>query len=112
MEYLRTSVKENTTPDDADFINVAALDWTQDLTDFGKFDVILGADIVYIEDVFDDLLRTLIHLSRTDTVIYLSCRIRYDRDINFLTKMESDFEIQEILYDSKTDVKVFKAHKR
>ena len=105
-------MNENIGLQDAVSVRVATLDWTQDLEEFGKFDVILGADIVYIEEVFDDLLRTLLHLSRKDTVVYLSCRIRYDRDTNFLSKMENAFFLEEIFYDSKTDVKLFKAHKR
>ena len=67
---------------------------------------------MYIEEIFDDLLRTLVHLSDKATVTLLSCRIRYDRDTNFLSKMEDDFVIEEIVYDLKTDVKVYKAKKR
>lgn len=112
LDFLRMSVDENCTPEDKRLLGVAALDWTKDLSGFEKFDVVLGADIVYIEEVFDDLLKTLVHLSHTDSDIFISCRIRYDRDTNFLSKMESKFEVREILYDSKTDVKLFKAHKR
>ena len=112
LSFLETSVEENTIPGDRDLITVAALDWTKDLNGFGRFDVILGADIVYIEDSFDDLLNSLLHLSGEETIILLSCRIRYDRDTNFLDKMKNGFTIDEILYDVKTDVKIFKAKKR
>ena len=112
INFLEQTIYENIGLQSGVPVHITALDWTQDLSKFEQFDIILGADIVYIEDSFDDLLRTFVHLSRKDTVIYLSCRIRYERDTNFLTQMETKFYIEEILYDSKTDVKLYKAHKR
>ena len=112
INFLEQTIDENIGLQSGVPVHITALDWTQDLSEFEQFDIILGADIVYIEDSFDDLLRTFVHLSRKDTVIYLSCRIRYERDNNFLTQMETKFYIEEILYDSTTDVKLYKAHKR
>ena len=112
LGFLEKSIDENTIPEDRNLITVAALDWTKDLSEYEKFDVILGADVIYIEDTFDDLLKTLVHLSNKKTAILLSCRIRYDRDTKFLSQMERWFEVAEIMYDVKTDVKIFRAKKR
>lgn len=92
---------------------ILPLDWTKDLNKFhSTYDVILGADIVYIEEVFEDLLRTLIQLSDKDTLILLSCRIRYDRDTNFIKRLEEHFDVQKITYSKDKDVNLFKVTKR
>ncbi|WAR10867.1 MT21A-like protein [Mya arenaria] len=96
-----------------DRVSIQPLDWTKDLASFSQtFDVILGADIVYIEEVFEDLLKTLIKLSRKDTLILLSCRIRYDRDTRFLERLKEHFVVEKILYSDKMDVNLYKAIKR
>lgn len=92
-------------------INVAELDWTKPLLISGAYDVILGADIVYIEEVFADLLQKFIDLSDCDTTIFLSCKIRYDRDTRYLSMMETAFNIKEIFYDIPRDIKIYKATK-
>ncbi|KAL4217373.1 Methyltransferase-like protein 21A [Mactra antiquata] len=113
IDYLRKTVETNLPTDYLEDTDVVALDWTKDINiDKPLFDVILGADIVYIEEVFEDLLKTLIVLCRPNTVIYLSCRIRYKRDNNFLDKLEESFVVTKILYDKTKDVNLFKVIKR
>ena len=113
MEFLQSTVKENLPEDIYRQTEVSVLDWTDiNSHNINTHDVILGADIVYIKEVFDDLLNTLLKLSNENTVILLSCRIRYERDTNFLSKLSLLFQVEKILYDEKKDVNIYKAIKR
>ena len=47
------------------------------------FDVVLAADVIYIEDTFPLLLKSLADLSDRETVILISCKRRYERDDRF-----------------------------
>lgn len=78
----------------------------------GEFDLILGADIIYLEETFADLLQTLEHLSSNRSVILLACRIRYERDNSFLAMLERQFTVSKVHYDPEKDVHIYKAQKR
>ncbi|XP_026528969.1 protein N-lysine methyltransferase METTL21A isoform X1 [Notechis scutatus] len=92
---------------------IKELTWGQDLVDFspGEYDIILGADIVYLEETFADLLQTLNYLCSFETVILLSCRLRYERDQNFLKMLREQFTVHEVLYDPGNDVHIFRAQR-
>lgn len=91
-------------------IHVKILDWTQNYEHFStNFDVILGADIIYIEDTFPDLLRTLVHFANEKSRIFLSCKIRYERDTKFLTMMKELFDINEVYFDVDRDIRIYSA---
>lgn len=86
------------------------LSWGEDLDRYPQpFDILLGADIIYIEETFDQLLTTIMHLSNAQTTILLSCRIRYERDKRFLDKLRQFFRVEEILYEVKRDVHIYSA---
>ncbi|XP_044287934.1 protein N-lysine methyltransferase METTL21A isoform X1 [Varanus komodoensis] len=93
---------------------VKELTWGQDLANFspGGYDFILGADIIYLEETFMDLLQTLDHLCSDQTVILLSCRLRYERDQNFLEMLRGRFSVREVFYDASNDVHIFKAQQK
>lgn len=92
---------------------VKELTWGKDLGNFppGAFDFILGADIVYLEETFAELLQTLEHLCSEKTVILLSCRIRYERDHKFLKMLRDRFSVYELHYDSSKDIHIYKAQR-
>jgi len=73
------------------------------------YDVILGADIVYIEDTFRDLLSTVDRLSDHGTLVILACQIRYDRDLRFIDLLKERFNVR--LIHRNRDVKIFTARK-
>lgn len=104
----------NNLPDNfKDKYKVQALDWRGDLETYTEtFDVILGADIIYIEDTFPDLLRTIIHLSNKDTLVYISCRIRYTRDSNFLKMLSEIFDLKKVHVDRQRDITIYKGKKK
>ena len=74
------------------------------------YDVIIGADIVYIEETFDDLLKTLKHFSNGNTVLYLASKIRYERDNRFYKLLSEQFSVEEVYFDKEKDMHIFEAH--
>ncbi|CAJ0967256.1 unnamed protein product [Ranitomeya imitator] len=111
IEFLKSNVHDNLPKALEHKVSVKPLTWGTGLEHFSHFDVILGADIVYLEETFQDLLKTIIHLSSAHTVILLSCRLRYQRDHNFLDKMRKHFTVDLVHYDKDVDVHIFKAQK-
>lgn len=92
---------------------VQALDWRENLESCTKtYDVILGADIIYIEETFPDLLRTIEHLSDENTLVYISCRIRYTRDSNFLQMLSEVFDLKKVQVDRVRDITIYKGKKK
>ena len=114
LEFLKSNVEANLPPHIQPKVVVKELTWGQNLESFspGEFDLILGADVIYLEDTFSDLLQTLEHLCSNNSVILLACRIRYERDTNFLTMLERQFIVSKVHYDSEKDVHIYKAQKR
>lgn len=106
-------MKENVPPHLQGAVRVSELTWGEGLARYGPggYDLILGADIVYLEETFSDLLRTLEHLSSENTEVLLACRIRYERDQRFLSMLGNRFSVQEVYYDSQRDVHIYRAVK-
>ena len=93
-------------------VAIKELEWGQNVSSFSPpFDFVLGADIVYIEDTFNDLLKTLQDLCDATSVVLLSCKIRYDRDKRFFELLSQSFSHQTILYDQELDITLFEAKK-
>ncbi|NXR51837.1 MT21A methyltransferase, partial [Hippolais icterina] len=113
LEFLESNVQANLSPELRPRAVVKELTWGKDLDNFppGAFDFILGADIVYLEETFVELLQTLEHLCSERTVILLSCRIRYERDLKFLKMLRERFSVSEVHYDSSKDVHIYKAQR-
>ncbi|NXV72222.1 MT21A methyltransferase, partial [Atlantisia rogersi] len=113
LEFLESNVQANLPSELRPRAVVKELTWGKDLGNFppGAFDFVLGADIVYLEETFAELLQTLEHLCSEQTVILLSCRIRYERDNKFLKMLRGRFSVYEIHYDSTKDVHIYKAQK-
>ena len=91
-------------------VTVRELTWAQNLDQFPlAYDLLLGADIVYVEETFEDLLTTIDRLSDQRTVVLLACQIRYERDSRFVDLLRERFTVQ-LLHRSR-DVKIFSASK-
>lgn len=111
LERLQAAVSSNLDPTEH-HVEVTELDWTHDHSDHNpNFDVILGADIIYIQDTFPDLLRTLLHFTGPETQVLLSCKIRYERDSNFLLMMQEHFEISKVHFDMEKDIHIYSARR-
>ena len=114
-EITRENVVKNLN-EDGDRKNswqVKELCWGKDLDKWKdtSWDLILGADIVYVQETFEELLETLKILTDSNkfTNVLLSCRIRYQRDLDFLKLLEKNFSVSEIFYDKDHDVKIYNA---
>ena len=112
LNYTKTNVEYNSKSLSDTSLKVTELEWGQNTSVFSApYDVILGADIVYIEETFQDLLKTLTDLSGDKSIILLSCRIRYERDNNFIRLLKTKFNVKNILHDQNVDIKIYEARK-
>lgn len=113
LDFLSANVKANLPPDSQEEVVVSELTWGEGLERYpaGGFDLVLGADIVYLEDTFEPLLRTLEHLCSDATVVLLACKIRYKRDTDFLGMLKRQFGVEEVYYDKQRDIHVYKSWK-
>lgn len=113
LDFLSANVKANLPADSPGSAEVSELSWGEGLDRYpaGGFDLVLGADIIYLKDTFGPLLRTLEHLCSESTLILLACKIRYQRDSDFLTLLGQRFGVQEVHYDNERDIHVYKAWK-
>lgn len=113
LDFLSANVKANLPPDSQEEVVVSELTWGEGLERYpaGGFDLVLGADIVYLEDTFEPMLRTLEHLCSDATVVLLACKIRYKRDTDFLGMLKRQFGVEEVYYDKQRDIHVYKSWK-
>lgn len=88
-------------------ILVKVLDWSDRTNDLyaKKWDYVIGADIIYIESSFPDLLSTIRQLE-TDNLI-LSCRLRYGKDHRFIKRAREYFKVEKLLYDESRDIYIY-----
>lgn len=107
LPVLQKNIERN----DAENVQVLELTWGQkNLDQFSRpYEVVIGADIVYIEETFEDLLLTIDQLSDNKTTVILSCQIRYERDLRFIQLLRKCFAVQ--LLHQNRDVTVFTARK-
>ncbi|XP_028277056.1 protein N-lysine methyltransferase METTL21A-like [Parambassis ranga] len=113
LDFLSANVEANLPTDSQRSVLVSELTWGEGLERYpaGGFDLVLGADIVYLEDTFVPLLHTMEHLCSDTTVVLLACKIRYERDTNFLSMLKERFTVEEVSYDKQRDIHVYKALK-
>ncbi|XP_076471986.1 protein N-lysine methyltransferase METTL21A-like isoform X2 [Babylonia areolata] len=113
LEHLQAAVNSNLDPSCHHF-HVLELDWTQDHSHLpqSSFDVILGADIIYIEETFPDLLRTLLHFMGPQTHVLLSCKIRYEKDSRFLSMLQQQVHLSKVRFDADRDIHIYSAERK
>ena len=113
LDLARDNVQRNSENLNTSLVDVRELEWGQDISTFNPpFEYIFGADIVYIEETFPQLLQTINDLSDDNTVVLLSCKIRYKRDNNFLSLLNNNFEVTKVYYDKTVDIYIYKAVRR
>ena len=113
LDLARDNVLRNSENLNTSLVDIRELEWGQNISTFDPpFEFILGADIVYIEETFPQLLQTINDLSDKNTVVLLSCKIRYKRDKNFLSLLNENFDVTKVYYDKDVDVYIYKAVRR
>ncbi|ETN72809.1 hypothetical protein NECAME_04416 [Necator americanus] len=109
LPLLSKNIKSNLGQDQLSAVTVLPLDWTN--APAGEqlaFDVILGADLVYNERVFEDLRRIMKQLINGDTVMLMASKIRYPKDKRFYDTLEDEFSVRRVYYDHATDVVLYR----
>lgn len=91
-------------------ITVSTLEWGSSVLTYGPpFDVILAADVVYIEQAFTALAQTLEDLSNESSMILLCCKHRYERDDRFFQLLlNSGKFVDEVVRTWQGNIKVHK----
>ena len=81
------------------------IDKIKKLMDNKPFDVIIGSELIYLDDLFDDLINVLREFSDENTFVVLSYKIRLPSMIeNFLDKLKKFFDIIFIDYQLKNQL--------
>ena len=69
------------------------------------FDVIIGSELVYLDDLFDDLINVIRNLADENTFIILSYKIRLPSMVeNFTNKLKEYFDIIYIDFQLKNEL--------
>ena len=77
----------------------------QKIMDNKPFDVIIGSELVYLDDLFDDLIYVIREFSDENTFIILSYKIRLPSMVeDFTNKLKKFFEIIYIDYQLKNEL--------
>ena len=75
------------------------------LMDNKPFDLIIGSELVYLDDLFDNLINLINNFSDENTFIILSYKIRLPSMIeDFTNKLKKFFEIIYIDYQLKNEL--------
>ncbi|XP_030054161.1 EEF1A lysine methyltransferase 3 [Microcaecilia unicolor] len=84
---------------------VCALTWGQDQDNFPTdYDFILGADIVYLEETYPSLIRTLQHLCSSRSTIYLSSKMRQEHGtVTFFEETLPQHFLSELVYRNDSE---------
>ena len=85
------------------------IDWEADETFkmTQTYDVIIGADIVYVEETFDALIKTLRHFSDKNTLVIMASKFRYERDVRFYELLADIFTVEEVFHDKQKDMHIY-----
>ena len=105
MEHSRTNLEGKN-------INVSTLEWGTNVESFHPpYDVILAADVIYIEESFPALIKTLVELSDLNSLILLSCKYRYERDERFFKLLRKGGLFEDTIvqrWPDNQDIKVYR----
>ena len=117
LDPCRTNIENNLNSSKHAF-RITSLNWKENLTKnwSGKwFDYIIGADLVYIEDLFEDLIRVFQYFSdiNENIEIFLSGQIRYEKRFSkFKTLLHQSFKVEYLLEDGLLyNMKITKTNK-
>ncbi|XP_028742136.1 EEF1A lysine methyltransferase 3 isoform X1 [Peromyscus leucopus] len=94
---------------------VCALSWGMDQHGFpGNYDLVLGADIVYLEPTFPLLLGTLQHLCGPHGTIYLASKMREEHGTEsfFQHFLPQHFQLELAQRDEDVNVNIYRARHR
>ncbi|XP_024126127.1 EEF1A lysine methyltransferase 3 [Oryzias melastigma] len=91
---------------------VLPLSWGEDHLDFpSDWDLVLGADIIYLPETYPLLVKTLAHLCKDGAVVYLSSKIRKEHEAHvfFEQYLPSRFHVILVHRDEKQNNNIYRA---
>lgn len=113
LEQIQDNVHANVPPGGR--AQVCALSWGIDQHVFpGNYDLVLGADIVYLEPTFPMLLGTLQHLCGPQGTIYLASKMRAEHGAEtfFQCLLPQHFHLELAQRDEDVNVNIYRARHR
>merc|ERR1711941_6238 len=80
-------------------VDIQVLDWTECNLFKPNFspNLIVGADLVYVEDLFPSLIKTLQLFTDENAVIYFCSKMRYERDFRFYELLKKEGFVVDLL---------------
>lgn len=96
-------------------VTVSRLEWGRDVASFHPpFDVVLAADVVYSEETFPLLIKSLSDLSSTETTLLLACKQRHgDREATFFRLLSSkNFRVEVVWLHPERNLTVYNIFKQ
>ncbi len=90
---------------DLSWENAEDIEKVKKLMDNKPFDMIIGSELVYLDDLFDDLINVIRTFSDENTFIILSYKVRLPSMVeDFTNKLKKYFEIIYIDYQLKNEL--------
>ncbi|KAK5973581.1 Methyltransferase [Trichostrongylus colubriformis] len=108
IPLLKENLIANLQEEEMSAITIVPLDWTALPKEPLSADVILGADLVYNEELFDALQKVIMQIITPDNLMLMASKIRYPKDEHFFDTLRENFDVTKISYDDATDVVLFK----
>ncbi|KAL2090675.1 hypothetical protein ACEWY4_012938 [Coilia grayii] len=117
IPQLQSNVSANTPPGGwrSAVPTVVPLSWGQDQKNFpSDWDLVLGADIVYLPDTFPLLLETVTHLCKDGAVAYLSSKMRREHKTPrfFDDDLPQMFHVELVQHDAQQNISIYQATMR
>ena len=113
LAQLRTNVHNNNNKQDNNSIVVQQLCWGQRLDvfqqHFGKFDLILGADIIYVESILEPLFETVVRLLDENNnkgrfcLAYARRNVSIDLVLECATRFQLTWTTEPVPHDDDND---------
>lgn len=91
---------------------VVPLSWGQDQENFpSDWDLVLGADIVYLSDTYPLLVETLTHLCKDGAVAYLSSKMRMEHGTPcfYDGNLPQKFHVELVQRDQEQNISIYRA---
>lgn len=114
IPQLQSNVSANTPPAGWPSVEptVVPLSWGQDQENFpSDWDLVLGADIVYLSDTYPSLLETLAHLCKDGAVAYLSSKMRKEHGTPcfYENNLPQQFQVELVQRDQEQNINIYQA---
>ncbi|PIO61901.1 hypothetical protein TELCIR_16560 [Teladorsagia circumcincta] len=95
ISLLRENIVANLREEEMSAVSIVPLDWANLPDQPLSADIILGADLVYNEEVFEALRKVITQLITTDNVMLMASKIRYPKDKRFYETLRDDFDVTQ-----------------